>query len=232
MRIRMIHSWDVAPREAVAIQQRLRGRVRPDGALGAVRHVAGADISCERHSPLAWAGVVVLGVPGLEEVERVWAEGELAFPYVPGLLSFREGPLLLEAFRKLRTEPDVVFFDGQGIAHPRRFGIASHLGLFLDRPTIGCAKSRLTGTWRSEPGGRRGCRRLLRDGDETIGAVVRTRDGVKPVFISVGHRLGLDEAVRLTLRCCDGYRVPKPTRVADHFVGELRRRHRRRASAT
>ena len=173
-------------------------------------------------SGIGYAGVIVFRYPGLEEIERVWASGPAEFPYVPGLLSFREGPLLLRAFEKLRSDPDALFIDGQGFAHPRRFGIASHIGILLDKPTIGCAKSLLIGAHR-ELGPKRGNRAALRDRGETIGAALRTRDLVRPVYVSIGHRVSLDEAVRLTLRCSDGYRIPKPTRLADQYVGMLRR---------
>lgn len=225
MLFKTLHSWNVTPTEAIAIQKRLRARVRPVGKLRKPRLVAGADISWAKEGGEGWAGVVVFDFPSLEEVERVWVSGRAPFPYVPGLLSFREGPLLLEAFAKLEATPDVVFFDGQGLAHPRRFGIASHLGLWLERPTIGCAKSRLCGTHR-EPGPRRGARTTLRDKGETIGLVLRTRSSVRPMFVSAGHLLDLEEAARLTLRCSDGYRMPKPTRWADRFVGRLRRGER------
>ena len=217
-----LHSWDATPREAVAIQRRLRGRVRAEGKVPKPRLVAGADISWSKNPEMGYAGVVVFTFPRLEEVERASARGPGAFPYVPGLLSFREGPLLLEAFGKLRARPDVIFFDGHGVAHPRRLGMASHLGLFLDSPTVGCAKSRLCGSHR-DPGPNRGNRAALRDKGEVLGTVLRTRSRVRPIFVSVGHRLDLAEAVRLTLRCSDGYRIPKPTRLADRFVGRLRR---------
>ena len=216
------HPWNVTPREAIAIQKDLRRRVVTEGSLRGARLVAGADIAWDPASGVGYAGVIVFRFPGLEEIERVCTAGPAEFPYVPGLLSFREGPLLLRAFAKLRSDPDVIFFDGQGFAHPRRLGIASHMGILLDKPAIGCAKSLLVGTHR-EPGPRRGNRAALRDRGETIGAVLRTRDHVRPVYVSVGHRLSLPEAVRFTLRCSDGYRIPKPTRLADQYVGMLRR---------
>jgi len=225
MRIQNLHAWNVSPREAIAIQDRLRGQVRVQGRLAEVRYIAGADVSWERAGGMGFAGVIVFEFPSLREVERVSCRGEATFPYVPGLLSFREGPLLLEAFKRLETEPDLVFFDGQGIAHPRRFGIASHMGVLLAKPAIGCAKSRLVGAHR-DPGPRRGSRAALRDKGEVIGAVLRTRDEVRPVYVSVGHGLSLQEAVRLTLRCSDGCRIPRPTRLADNFVGEERLRAR------
>jgi deoxyribonuclease V len=221
MKIRNLHPWDVSPREAIRIQNRLRESVIADGMLAGIRTVAGADISWGDGGRAGYAGVIVFTFPRLEEIERVWVGGRATFPYVPGLLSFREGPLLIRAFEKLETEPDAILFDGHGLAHPRRMGIASHMGLILDRPTIGCAKSLLTGEHR-EPGEKRGNRAALRDDGETIGAVLRTRTGVRPIFVSVGHRVSLDEAIRLALRCGDGFRVPKPTRLADHFVGRLR----------
>jgi deoxyribonuclease V len=249
MRIRTLHPWNVTPREAIAIQESLRGRVATECRVRAVRYVAGADITWEREEQRGflgrtartsrtdggrnadnsgyagtrgYAGIIVFRYPELDEVERVWAAAEAAFPYVPGLLSFRECPLLLTAFERLTISPDVILVDGHGLAHPRRIGIASHLGLLLDRPTIGCAKSRLVGAYR-EPALRRGSRTQLRDGGETVGMVVRTRDAVKPIFVSVGHLMDLKSAVALCLRCSDGFRIPKPTRLAHQFVGELRR---------
>lgn len=216
------HSWNVTPTEAVAIQRTLRGRIVTAGRIPTPRLVAGADISWDAPSGVGYAGIVVLRWPDLAEVERVGVRGRATFPYVPGLLSFREGPLLLEAFARLASDPDVLFFDGQGFAHPRRMGIACHLGLILDRPAIGCAKSLLCGEHR-EPGLRRGCRTALRHQGERVGLALRTRTAVKPIYVSVGHRVGLEEAARLTLRCCDGYRIPRPTRLADHYVGAMRR---------
>jgi deoxyribonuclease V len=155
-------------------------------------------------------------------VERQGAVCDMRFPYVPGLLSFREAPALLEAFAKIESDPDVVLFDGQGLAHPRRFGIASHLGLWLDRPTIGCGKTRLIGKFR-EPGVKAGAVARLTDNGDTIGMVVRTKHKTKPIFVSVGHRADLGTAVRLVLSCCRGYRIPEPTRQAHLHVNEMRR---------
>ena len=222
MRPRRPHPWDLTPREAIRVQKRLSERVRIEGKLRRPTLVAGADISWDKETGIGYAGVLVFTFPGLEEVERRRAIGPAPFPYVPGLLSFREGPLLLEAFAQLESDPNLLFFDGQGYAHPRRLGIASHLGLLLGKPSIGCAKSRLCGAHR-EPGLKRGNRAALKEGGETIGTVLRTRDNVRPIYVSPGHELDFAEAVRLTLRCCDGYRIPKPTRMADRFVGQLRR---------
>jgi len=170
----------------------------------------------------AYAGVILYEYPSLKEVERVWAKAPLSFPYIPGLLSFREAPILLKAFRKLKRAPDLVLIDGQGLAHPRRCGIASHMGLLLDRPTIGCAKSLLCGEF-TEPAARRGSFTPLMDRGEEVGRVLRTRDAVRPIFISVGHQVSLKKAVEIVLQCHSGYRIPKPTREADQFVAEVKR---------
>jgi len=188
--------------------------------FGKLRTVAAADIALD--SAKGYAAVILYSFPALEEIERVWSAGELKFPYVPGLLAFRELPLLLETFSKLRTNPDLVLADGHGWAHPRRAGMACHLGLLLDTPTIGCAKSLLVGQYRM-PSRKRGSTAPLLDGNERIGTVLRTRDGVRPVFVSCGHRVSLRSAVRLTLACADGYRIPKPQREADHWVKELKK---------
>jgi len=166
--------------------------------------------------------VILYSFPQLEEIERVWSSGELRFPYVPGLLAFREIPLLLEAFRKLQRKPDLILADAHGWAHPRRAGMACHLGLVLDVPTIGCAKSVLVGEYKMPPT-KSSSTSVLLDGDEEIGKVVRTRTGVRPIFVSCGHRVSLPTAVRLVLACCDGTRIPKPQREADRWVKQLRR---------
>jgi len=219
-----LHRWDATPKEAAAIQRALRDRLVLRDDLGPVRLVAGADIALDPRERLAFGGVVVLTFPGLEEVERQTAVCPLAFPYVPGLLAFREAPVLLEAFARLRSEPDLLVFDAHGFAHPRRMGLASHLGLVLDRPSIGCAKSVLVGACDEPPRGAGSWTPLVHR-DEVVGAAVRTRDGVKPVFVSVGHRVALETAVGLMLQCSSGYRVPKPTREADKLVGGLKRAH-------
>ncbi len=213
----VLHPWDVAPEQARQIQLHLKSRLELADRLGDIRHVAGADIALDPQAGIGIGGVVVYGWPGLVEVERQFARRKLTFPYVPGLLAFREAPVLLDAFEKLRSEPDLIFYDGHGYSHPRRFGITCHLGILLDRPTIGCAKSRLIGHF-EEPSLEAGATTPLCDGEERIGAVLRTRDNVQPIFISQGHRVSLETAVAWTLKVCDGYRIPKPTREADHFV--------------
>ena len=220
MEVRELHPWNVDTEEARRIQVRLASQVVREGAPARVRAVAGADLHVERPAARSRArgAVVVLAYPGLRPIEQAVFETEVAFPYVPGLLSFRETPVLLEAFRRLTTKPDLLLVDGQGYAHPRRFGLACHLGLLLDVPTIGCAKSRLIGEYGALDGPA-GSRADLLDGGEVVGAVLRTRDGVSPLFVSVGHRIALDEAVQWVLRCCRGYRLPEPTRLAHQAAG-------------
>lgn len=221
MHIKQIHPWDVSPQEAMRIQNRLKGQViaRDEFDPESIRTVAGVDIGFRKD--IAKAAVVVLEFPSMEVLDYLVEEKEVSFPYIPGLLSFRETPPLIAAFQKLETEPDVIIVDGQGIAHPRRFGIASHLGLILDKPTVGCAKSRLYGRHR-EPGKKAGSIEYLYDRDEIIGAAVRTRDNVKYVYVSVGHKVSLETAIKLVLECCRGYRLPEPTRQAHLIAGGAR----------
>lgn len=214
MKLQAPHDWNVSPAAARAIQQRLRGSVVATGEPEQVRLVAGVDISVGGAGHDGLAAVVVLRYPELQAVEQSVVTAAVTFPYVPGLLSFREIPVLVPAFERLQHTPDLVVVDGQGMAHPRRFGLASHLGLLLGLPTIGCAKSRLTGHF-VDPGERAGSVSPLLDaGEERIGAVVRTRSGVKPVFVSVGHLIGLDAAIAWVLRLTRGLRLPEPTRLA------------------
>ena len=193
-----------------------------DDLSGDIRIVAGADISCTKGDDRVFAAVVLLDAATLEVIEEATYSGRTSIPYIPGLLSFREGPALLQAFGKLRKRPDVVLFDGQGIAHPRGFGLAAHMGLILNIPAVGCAKTRLTGSF-EEPGVRRGqCSPLMRDGKQ-IGAVVRTKDRVKPVFVSQGHRVSLERAVEIVLQCARRYRIPEPIRRAHILVNKMRK---------
>ncbi|MGO8788684.1 MAG: deoxyribonuclease V [Terriglobia bacterium] len=222
MKTKLRARWDVTPQEAVRLQLTWRERVEMQDRYGPLHYVAGADMAFDPETNIAFAGVIVYRFPELREVERRMARRELRFPYVPGLLSFREGPVLLAALARLRISPDVILIDGHGIAHPRRFGIACHLGLLLDRPTIGCAKSILVGEvgdLATQPGSTA----PLVDKGEKVGLALRTRDRVKPIYVTVGHRVSLESAVRIVVQCVDGYRIPKPTREADHWVGELRR---------
>lgn len=220
-------SWSLTPHRAVDLQKRLAARIRIcqfPPRRKTLRLVAGCDSSYEKHGDTIYAGIVVLSYPEMERVEEATAVCEAKFPYIPGLLCFRESPAVLEAWKRLTARPDVLMVDGHGIAHPRRFGIACHFGVVLDLPTIGCAKSRLIGT-HVQPNTLRGSRTPLLDGGEVIGAVLRTRAGVKPVFISVGHRTTLDDAVRLVAECTRGYRIPEPTRQAHILVNALRSKH-------
>ncbi len=219
---RLPHSFDLSFPEARALQERLRGRVLERDLRGPVRRVGGVDVSYDRGSPVLYAAVVVLDVESGEVVEVAGARARATFPYVPGYLSFREIPPLLRAFEALSEPPDLLIVDGHGRAHPRRFGIACHLGVLLGIPTVGCAKSRLVGTHR-EPGPRRGATTRLLDGREVIGSVVRTRDRVKPVYVSVGHRVTLQEARWVILSLARGTRLPEPIRAAHAEVNRRRR---------
>jgi deoxyribonuclease V len=228
MRVRELHRWDLTPAEAIALQSDLASQVVCAGEPRDVRLVAGCDIAFRerfagRMPSAARCAVVLLSYPDLAVVEQHVIEGTTAFPYVPGLLAFREAPLLARAFERLSATPDLVLVDGHGYAHPRRFGIACHIGLLLDVPTIGVAKSRLYG--RAEPpADQPGASSSLCDGDETIGVVLRTRARANPIYLSVGHRIGLEAAARWAGALCRGdergapaYRLPEPTRLADRL---------------
>ena len=236
MNYQLLHSWDVSPQEAIRIQEKLREKVIKEGPPPApgdplsreararlwqladrVRKVAGVDVGFPAPET-ARAAVVVLSFPKLELVEKQIAEVPATFPYIPGLLAFREAPAVLEVIRQLADEPNLFIFDAQGYAHPRRMGLATHLGLFLDKPTIGCAKSKLIGQYLM-PGNRVGERADLVDNSEVVGAAVRSRPGSPPLFISVGHKISLDEAVKYVLACTKrGNHLPEPTRLAHQFA--------------
>lgn len=220
MKTHSLHPWNVTPTEAREIQDRFRNHVLQKNVarLRHIRHVAGVDVSIKKNRVIA--AIVVLDFSSLEIVASSIHRQPVRFPYVPGLLTFRECPALLAAYEKIRVEPDLVLVDGQGIAHPRRFGLAAHLGVLLGKPTIGCAKSRLIGVY-EEPHEKAGCYTDLFDGEELIGAVMRTRTNVKPLFISVGHKIELPTALDLVLNCCRGYRLPEPTRLAHQSAGGL-----------
>ena len=222
-----LHDWALTPREAVELQKSLRERVRVAPLRRRVETIAGADISFNKFSPVVYAGLVVLSLPSLEVVEEVGVVSETRFPYVPGLLSFREAPSVLEAWSQLKTEPDAVMFDGQGIAHPRRIGIASHVGLMLDRPTFGCAKSVLVGKY-EETAEERGNWSPMIDpkNGETVGAALRTKTRTNPIYVSPGHLIDIAGAIELTLACDGGYRQPEPTRRAHNLVNAIRRGER------
>jgi len=238
MRLAIKHRWDVTTAEARGIQEGLRSRWEGRDRLGAIPTVAGLDAafvlkgSQAFRKPSRWnalrdanraiGAVVLFNYPEMSELERAYAEVPLGFPYVPGFLSFREIPALLAALGKLKRMPDLLFCDGQGYAHPRRMGLASHLGIILDLPSIGCAKSLLIGE-HPAIGRQQGEWSAIRDGEETIGAALRTRTGCAPMYISAGHRVTLETALKLTLSVCDGTRVPRPTREADRFVSRTKR---------
>jgi len=217
-----LHDWSMSYPEARELQRELAERVVVEDRLPrTVRLVAGVDVSYERHGDLFFAGVVVLSLPDLVVIEEAGASDRVSFPYIPGLLSFRELPVVLAAFRRLRTVPDAVLVDGQGIAHPRRLGIASHLGLWVNLPTVGCAKSRLCGD-HTAPGRQRGdVVPLILEGSP-VGAVLTTRDNVKPLYISPGHQTDIASSVELVLACGTRYRMPEPTRLAHHLTNRLR----------
>ena len=208
------HPWNVSPAEAVAIQRDLAGKVRIEPLAGDIRHIAGVDVSV-RGSRVQTA-IVVLEIATLQLVDKAIWQGDVQFPYIPGLLSFREMPAILPALEQLRITPDVFMTDSQGLAHPRRMGLACHLGVMLDRPAFGVAKTRYIGRY-VEPGMAKGDRSRLEDRDELIGAVVRTRANVKPVFVSAGHRVTLDDAIRLTMATTTRYKIPEPTRLAHKY---------------
>jgi deoxyribonuclease V len=218
VRLRELHTWQLGIAEAIELQRRLAAQVLCYGDIVEPRYVAGVDVSVSRVQGVATGAVVVLEYPGLRLVEVSIIRGEVGFPYVPGLLSFREAPLVLKACQALEIRPDLILVDGQGIAHPRRIGLASHLGLFLDTPTIGCAKSRLCGSHET-PGVKPGEYAELMDKQEVIGVVLRTKVRTKPLYISIGHMIDLPTAVHWVLECCKGYRLPEPTRLAHQAAG-------------
>ena len=224
MKFPRLHDWPDDYARAVAIQNRLRDGIIIAPLPGRIRVVAGADVSYDKGSDLMHAGVVVMRLPGFELIEARAASVRVGFPYIPGLLSFREAPALLDVFRKIRCTPDAVIFDGQGIAHMRGIGLASHVGLWLGIPSVGCAKSRLVGEHRDVAQERRR-RASLRYKGRVIGSVVRTREGVKPVYVSPGHLADIPSAVRLVLRCCTRFRLPETTRAAHHLVNRVRAAH-------
>jgi len=218
VKVERLHSWQVSTAEALDIQRRLARQVSRSSQVITPRFIAGVDISAEKAQGMATGAVVVLEYPELELVETQVVQGRPNFPYVPGLLSFRESPLTLAACEKLSITPDLILVDGQGIAHPRRLGLASHLGLLLDTPTIGCAKSLLCGQ-HEEPAFDASSYILVVDKGETIGVALRTKAGVKPIYVSIGHKVDLETAIHWVLECCRGYRLPEPTRLAHLAAG-------------
>jgi deoxyribonuclease V len=218
-----MHRWDVTPKEAVALQKELRSRVRLVPLKRKPKLIGGCDVSMDRFAADGFAGFVVLDAKTLVEVDHAVVKQKIPFPYIPGLLSFREIPMLVNAWDKLRVKPDLVVADGVGIAHPRRMGIATHLGLVLNVPTIGCAKSVLTGIY-EDPADEPGAISYLHDKTtgEIIGAALRTKRNVRPVFISPGHLITLEESIEIIKRCIIKHRLPEPTRLAHNVVNKYR----------
>lgn len=228
MRYKELHPWDVDYKEAVALQERLRRRVIIRRLTRGPRVIAGADVAYSKLTDSIYAGVVMMDYKDMTRLEEVTATGRSPFPYIPGLLSFREAPVLLKAFSMARQEPDVILFDGQGIAHPRGLGLASHLGLILDRPAIGCAKGLLVGQYKPV-GLKAGAHSYIVYNKKRVGSVLRTKSRVRPVFVSPGHRIDLATSLRVVLQSCRGYRLPEPIRQAHRLVGLLRRKEEKGA---
>jgi deoxyribonuclease V len=216
MRFKKIHPWNLSPTQAIRLQNQLRRKIRLKKMAAPPKLVCGADVSFRKGKAVGI--VVVLSLPELKMIESVCKVSKISYPYIPGLFTFREGPVLEKCFRALKNKPEVIIFDGQGLAHPRKMGLATHLGILLDRPTIGCAKSRLFGEYVEVPE-RRGSFSYLRDKcGKKIGAVLRTRDNVKPLFVSPGHKIDLASSIRIVLLCTVRYRLPEPLRLADQLT--------------
>lgn len=219
MHIDYPQTWPHTAQEAIALQQELRSKVVTTDQLGPVKYVAGVDVGFEQEGTVTRAAVVVLSFPELKQVDSALARMPTEFPYIPGLLSFREIPALLQALEKLQTTPDLILCDGQGIAHPRRLGIASHLGILINAPTIGVGKSLLVGKYQM-PAEQKGNWEPLTHYNETIGAVLRTRDNINPLFISSGHRVSLATSIDFVMRCTTKYRLPETTRLAHNMASK------------
>ncbi len=220
MQLNELHSWDIPTKEAIKWQEMLSHKISFSPNANRLRLIAGVDASYQKEYIIG--GIVILKYPELILLDRQYMVKKVNFPYISGLLTFREGPVLVDLFKIVKWNPDIIFFDGQGIAHPRRMGIATHMGLFLDRPTIGCAKSRLIGEY-TNPAIRKGSYSLLFHQGMVIGAVLRTRYKVKPLFISPGNHMNLQKAVKITLLCTPKFRIPEPVRQAHLFVNQIRK---------
>lgn len=224
MKIYYQHPWNISAKEAYQIQTQLRNRVNltVQKPISSIKTIAAADISYSKGSKTLYAALVLVSFPGMAIKAVYYSSAEVTFPYIPGYLSFREIPVLIKIFEKIPEDFDVLLCDGQGIAHPRRFGLACHLGTLLDKAALGCAKSRLMGT-HEEPPEHKGGYSILYDGEEAVGAVLRTRSGVKPVFVSPGNQLDISAAREIVMNCVSRYRIPDPLRYAHHYVNEFRR---------
>ena len=220
MHINNIHTWDIPPEQARHIQEQYRQYVIQVDSFESIKIIAGVDVGIVHKDNKVRAAAVLLTYPDLKQIEIRTAISNATFPYIPGLLSFREIPVLLLALEQLTYEPDIIIVDGQGIAHPRRFGLASHLGVLCNKPTIGVAKTRLIGNYQPVPD-ETGMWQPLIDQNEMIGAVLRTRQGVKPIFVSVGHRISLHSAIQVITSCVKNYRLPEPTRIAHQYASKI-----------
>jgi deoxyribonuclease V len=221
MKTRKLHEWDLSYKEAIEVQHQLASQVRFTAINKKPRIIAGLDCAFSKDGKQIFASAVVIDLSDFSIIETATATRKVDFPYIPGLLSFREAPACIDTIEKLKSTPDCLIVDGQGIAHPRRLGIASHIGLLIDKPTIGCAKSRLIGTF-DEPGSKKGNFSPLIDCSKEIGVVLRTRSNIKPVYVSVGHKCTLDDAINVVLRCTTRYRLPEPSRLAHQLVGQAK----------
>lgn len=224
MRYLKLHPWKVSYKEAVEIQNRLKKQILLKSSFNNLNNkfIAGADVSYDKQIDRFYAGVVVFELQTMQRIEETTASGKVDFPYIPGLLSFREAPILLRAFSKIKKTPHIIMLDAQGIAHPRGIGLASHIGLLLDKPSIGCAKTRLIGEYDSVGEEVGHYSRLTLKG-KTVGAVLRTRKNVKPIFVSPGHKIDLATSIDLVLKSCRGYKLPEPTRQAHNLVNKVKK---------
>lgn len=217
-----LHSWNVSVKEAIRIQEVLKDKIILKKDFSRFKAIGGGDVAYSKNGNRLFGAIAVLSFPHMEVIDMATADGKIIFPYMPGLLSFREGPILIKTFQRLRIKPDVMIFDGQGIAHPRRMGLASHMGLWLDLPSIGCAKTPLLKEF-INPEPSKGCFEWIRQEGKKVGAVLRTKEKVKPLFVSPGHRIDLLMSIRLILESCQGFRIPEPLRKAHQASLLLRR---------
>lgn len=209
--------------QAISIQKELSDKVVNENSFDNIKTVAGVDLAILKDQKKLMCGIIVFSYPELIELERKWDVVDENFPYIPGLLAFREGPAIIQTYNKLKKKPDVLIFDGQGIAHPRAFGIACYVGVLLDIPTMGIGKSKLYGNYQEPKDEHGSCESLFSNNGDEIGAVLRTKNKTKPVFVSIGHKIDLKTSVNIALKCNGGYRIPEPTRLADKFVAELKK---------
>jgi deoxyribonuclease V len=221
--MKSLHSWDVSVEEAIRIQEDLSDRIVLKKPPSEIRTIGGGDVAYSRDRDLLFGTIITFSFPKMDTLQIAKAHGNISFPYLPGLLSFREGPILIKIFQMLKIKPDVIIFDGQGISHPRRIGLASHLGLWLDLPSIGCAKTPLLDA-PVAPGFSKGSFEFIRREGEAVGAVLRTKDGVKPLYVSPGHQIDIPTSIQLVLDSCRGFRIPEPLRRAHHLSRQMMQR--------